>query len=137
MAPRVLDAKNRVSSGTASSDFAGRVGASLPILSGAEREACAGLGKAVYNFITSEEEPAPAKSKTLSTEMHRFVKQTPHFLMILCPPRGLSLDKLLIITDPYEKQAHGTVPALVRSVKESYFLQYLDVSVNRKIIIAA
>ncbi len=51
----VLDARNRVASGTASSDFAGRVGASLPILSGVEREACAGLGKAVYNFITSEE----------------------------------------------------------------------------------
>ncbi len=51
----VLDAKSRVASGTASSDFAGRVGSSLPLLSGAEREACAGLGKAVYNFITSEE----------------------------------------------------------------------------------
>ncbi|MCU0554896.1 MAG: hypothetical protein MUF17_09060 [Syntrophales bacterium] len=51
----VLDAKSRVASGTASSDFAGRVGSSLPLLSGTEREACAGLGKAVYNFITSEE----------------------------------------------------------------------------------
>ena len=51
----VVDAKNRVASGTASSDFVGGVGSSLPILSGAEREACTGLGKAVYNFITSEE----------------------------------------------------------------------------------
>jgi hypothetical protein len=59
----VLDAKNRVASGTATSDFAGRVGAGLPVFSAAEREACAGLGKAVYNFITSEEEPSPAKTQ--------------------------------------------------------------------------
>jgi hypothetical protein len=51
----VLDARNRVASGTATSDFVGRVGSGLPILSRAEREACAGLGKAVYYFITSEE----------------------------------------------------------------------------------
>jgi hypothetical protein len=59
----VLDAKNRVKSGTVSSDFAGRVGSGLPILAGTEREACAGLGKAVYKFIISTEEPAPAKTQ--------------------------------------------------------------------------
>lgn len=59
----VLDAKNRVKSGTVSSDFAGRIGSGLPILSGAEREACAGLGKAVYKFIISPDEPAPAKTQ--------------------------------------------------------------------------
>ena len=59
----VLDAKNRVKSGTASSDVTGRVGDTLAILSGTEREACSGLGKAVYTLITSEEEPAPAKTQ--------------------------------------------------------------------------
>jgi len=59
----VLDAKNRAKSGTVSSDFTGRVGAGLPILSGTEREACAGLGKAVYKFIMSDGEPAPAKTQ--------------------------------------------------------------------------
>lgn len=59
----VLDARNRVASGTASSDFTGRVGSGLPLLSGTEREACAGLGKAVYNFILSEEGPAPVKTQ--------------------------------------------------------------------------
>jgi hypothetical protein len=59
----VLDAKNRVKSGTVSSEFAGRVGSGLPILSGAEREACAGLGSAVYKFIISPEERAPAKTQ--------------------------------------------------------------------------
>ena len=59
----VLDAKNRVKSGTVSSDVTGRVGDTLAILSGTEREACSGLGKAVYTFITSEEAPAPAKTQ--------------------------------------------------------------------------
>jgi hypothetical protein len=59
----VLDAKNRVKSGTVSSDFAGKIGSSLPILSGTEQEACSGLGKAVYRFITSPLEPAPAKTQ--------------------------------------------------------------------------
>ena len=59
----VLDSKNRIQSGKVSSDCIGKVGANLPILSGTEREACSGLGKAVYNFITSEEGPAPVKAQ--------------------------------------------------------------------------
>ena len=59
----ILDSKNRIQSGKVSSDSVGRAGANLPILSGTEREACSGLGKAVYNFITSEEGPAPVKAQ--------------------------------------------------------------------------
>jgi hypothetical protein len=59
----ILDSKNRVQSGKVSSDSVGRVGSNLPILSGTEREACSGLGKVVYNFITSEEGPAPVKAQ--------------------------------------------------------------------------
>lgn len=59
----ILDSKNRIQSGKVSADFVGRVGANLPILSGTEREACSGLGKAVYTFITSEDEPAPVKAQ--------------------------------------------------------------------------
>lgn len=57
----VLDAKNRVKAGELSADATGRIGSNLPMLSLPEREACAGLGKAVYNFILSPEGPAPAK----------------------------------------------------------------------------
>ena len=59
----ILDSKNRIQSGKVSSDSVGRVGSNLPILSGTEREACSGLGKVVYNFITSEEGPAPVKAQ--------------------------------------------------------------------------
>lgn len=59
----VLDAKNRVRSGKVSSDFIGRAGANLPILSRTEREACSALGNAVSTFITSAEEPAPARTQ--------------------------------------------------------------------------
>lgn len=59
----VLDAKNRVKAGELSADATGRIGSNLPMLSLPEREACAGLGKAVYNFILSPEGPAPAKTQ--------------------------------------------------------------------------
>jgi hypothetical protein len=59
----VLDAKNRVKSGELYSDAAGKVGSTLHILSRTEIDACSGMGKAVYDFITSKEEPAPAKAQ--------------------------------------------------------------------------
>jgi len=59
----ILDSKNRIQSGKVASESVGKVGSNLPILSGTEREACSGLGKVVYNFITSEEGPAPVKAQ--------------------------------------------------------------------------
>ena len=59
----ILDSKNRIQSGKVSSESVGKGGASLSILSRTESEACSGLGQAVYNFITSEEGPAPANAQ--------------------------------------------------------------------------
>jgi hypothetical protein len=59
----VLDAKNRMKSGEIYSESVGKVGSNLPLFSGTERDACAGLGKAVNIFITSTEEPAPGKER--------------------------------------------------------------------------
>jgi hypothetical protein len=59
----VLDSKNRFESGKLYSDSVGMAAVNLPFLSRTEREACSGLGKAVYNFITSEEGPLPANTQ--------------------------------------------------------------------------
>jgi hypothetical protein len=59
----VIDSKYRIKSGEIYSESVGSVGSSLPILSGTERDACSGLGKAVNSFITSTEEPVPAKAQ--------------------------------------------------------------------------
>lgn len=53
----VLDAKTRAKAGELSSDASGVAAVGLPFLSRTEREACSGLGKAAYKFITSEEGP--------------------------------------------------------------------------------
>ena len=57
----VLDAKNRIKSGEVYSDSSGTVGSSLPMLSRTERDACSGLGKAVGEFVASDEEPGKAQ----------------------------------------------------------------------------
>ena len=59
----VLDVKSRARAGELSADATGRIGSNLPMLSLPEREACAGLGRAVYNFILSPEGPAPARTQ--------------------------------------------------------------------------
>lgn len=59
----VLDSKYRMKSGEIYSDSVGKVGSNLPILSGTERDACSGLGKAANKFITSTEEPVPGKEQ--------------------------------------------------------------------------
>jgi hypothetical protein len=59
----VLDTKYRSKSGEIYSESVGNVGSNLPIFSRTERDACSGLGKAVNKFITSTEEPVPAKAQ--------------------------------------------------------------------------
>ena len=59
----VLDSKQRIKSGEIYSDSVGKVGSNLPMLSTTERDACSGLGKAVNSFITSTDQPVPAKAQ--------------------------------------------------------------------------
>jgi hypothetical protein len=59
----VLDSKQRIKSGEIYSDSVGKIGSNLPVLSTTERDACSGLGEAVNSFITSTEQPVPAKAQ--------------------------------------------------------------------------